>query len=132
MIFFGHKFGRKLCPALIALVALAALAACGSPQDQFPPIAVTFDPEFPPPSALSPNATTGIAADVANDIKNAGVNFTCSPAIACGAFSPATIASAVPTTYQAPAKVPASGKVTVTATSVTDPTKSVTATISID
>src|SRR5208282_5034880 len=55
-----------------------------------------------------------------------------SPAGQCGTFSPNPIASAVPTTYQAPPTIPAGGNVTVTATSVTDPTNSVSATITIE
>jgi hypothetical protein len=74
----------------------------------------------------------GIAADVANDSKNAGVRFSCAPADACGTFGQNPIASAVPTTYQAPSAVPPGGSVTVTATSVTDPTKFVSATVAVD
>ena len=117
---------------MIALAAMAALVACGDPKYQPPAIVVTFSTGFPPPTALEVSATTGIAAIVTNDPKNAGVNLSCVPAKECGTFSPNPIASNVPTTYQAPPAVPSGGSVTVTATSVTDPTKFVSATITID
>jgi hypothetical protein len=118
--------------AMLALAAIAALVACGDPKYQASPIVVTFSTGFPPPTALEINATTGIAAVVTNDPKNAGVNFSCAPVKQCGTFSPNPIASSVPATYQAPPTVPAGGSVTVTATSITDPTKYVSATITID
>ncbi len=118
--------------AMIAMAAIAALVACGDPKYQAPAIVVTFSTGFPPPAALETSATSGIAAIVTNDPKNAGVTFSCLPAKDCGTFSPDPIASNVPTTYQAPATVPTGGSVTVTATSVTDSTKFITATITID
>src|SRR5208282_2095197 len=83
---------------------------------QPPAIAVTFSPYFPPPTSLNTGSTTGIAAVVANDPKNGGVNFTCVPARDCGSFNPAQIASNVPTCYQAPGTVPSGSSVTLTAT----------------
>jgi len=111
---------------------LAALVDCGDPKYQPPAIVVTFDPNFSPPASLNAGAIAGIAVNVANDPKNAGVNFSCVPATECGTFTPNPIASNVPTSYQAPDTVPTGGRVTVTATSVTDPTKSVSAAITID
>jgi len=118
--------------AMLALAAIAALVACGDPKYQASPIVVTFSTGFPPPTALEISATTGIAAVVTNDPKNAGVNFSCLPVRECGTFSPNPVASNVPTTYQAPPAVPSGGSATVTAASVTDPTKFVSATIAID
>ena len=118
--------------AMLVTAMLAALIDCGDPKYQPPAIVVTFDPNFLPPASLNAAAIAGIAADVANDSKNAGVNFSCVPATECGTFTPSTIASSVPTSYQAPDTVPTGGSVTVTATSVTDPTKSVSATITVD
>jgi len=111
---------------------LAVLIACGDPKYQPPAIAVAFSTEYPPPTALGASVTAGIAAVVSNDTKNAGVNFTCVPVEQCGTFAPSPIASNVPTTYQAPPTVPAGGTVTITATSITDATKSISATITID
>lgn len=113
----------------VSITILAALISCGGdPKFQPPAIVVTFDPFFPPPTSINAGAfwDQGLAADVANDTKNAGVIFSCAPAGDCGSFSPTGAASTDPTCYQAPATAPADGTVTVTATSVTDPTKSVT------
>jgi|SRR5208282_564005 hypothetical protein len=104
-----------LVTSMTAAVAVA-LIACGDPKYQPPAIAVTFSPYFPPPTSLSTGSTTGIAAVVANDPKNGGVNFTCVPARDCGSFNPAQIASNVPTCYQAPGTVPSGSSVTLTAT----------------
>jgi hypothetical protein len=70
--------------AMLALAAIAALVACGDPKYQASPIVVTFSTGFPPPTALEISATTGIAAVVTNDPKNAGVNFSCLPVKECG------------------------------------------------
>jgi len=89
------------------------------------------------PSALIPvNMTQAFTATVANDPANAGVNWTltqnstsCSPA--CGTISPATTSSGSAAMFTAPASVPANGPVTLTATSVSDSTKLVFASIAI-
>jgi hypothetical protein len=49
----------------------------------------------------------------------------------CGSFSSATTSDEQTTTYTSPATIPANGSVTITITSVTDPTKSASATILI-
>ena len=116
---------------MITTAMITLLTACGDPKYQAPAIVVTFSTEFRPPTALDTSETAGIAAIVTNGPLNAEVQFSCLPAGQCGTFSPNPIASAVPTTYQAPPTIPAGGNVTVTATSVTDPTKSVSATITI-
>jgi predicted small lipoprotein YifL len=119
---------RLTARAVIVLAMIAALVACGDPKYQPPAIVVTFDPNFPPPTSINAGAywDQGLAADVANDTKNAGVTFSCAPAGDCGSFNPTGAPSTVPTCYQAPGAVPTGGTVTVTATSATDPTKSVT------
>jgi hypothetical protein len=127
---------RQLIRQLIAKVIVAAgtsavLVACGSSYHA-PAIMITFSTSFPPPSALGTSATAGIAAVVANDSANGGVNFSCLPAGQCGSFDPSPIASNVPTTYQAPSVVPPGNTATVTATSVTDSSKFVSATITIN
>jgi hypothetical protein len=108
------------------------LGGCGDPKYQAPPIVVTFSTEYPPPAALATDATSGIAAIISNGPENANVTFTCAPIGKCGTFGPNPVASNVPTTYAAPAAIPAGDTVTVTATSVTDPTKFASATITID
>jgi hypothetical protein len=127
---------RQLIRPLIATVVVAAgtsavLVACGS-RYQAPAIMIAFSTSFPPPSALNAGATAGIAAVVTNDNANGGVSFSCLPAGQCGSFDPSPIASNVPTTYQAPSAIPPGNTVTVTATSVTDSSKFVSATITIN
>jgi hypothetical protein len=122
------RFLNLLCTATL----LALLASCGGDsKSQAPPITVAFDPNFPPPAQLNTGAYAPIAAVVTNDNQNAGVNFTCTPAGACGTFTPATTGSGTPVCYLAPAEVPTGGTATVTATSVTDATKFKSATINI-
>ena len=82
------------------------------------PITVTFKPA--PPSSLQINATSPLTANVANDPRSAGVNWTCTPTGSCGSFSPTQTHSGIPTTYTAPSSIPSGGSVTVTATSVSD------------
>jgi hypothetical protein len=96
-----------------------------------PVISVAFSPA--PPTSLITSATQLITAVVSNDSANAGVvwTVTCGSSGACGDFNPTATASGVATTYTAPSAVPSKGTVTVTATSVTDATKSASATITI-
>ena len=84
----------------------------------------------PPLSALI-DSSTNIAATVTNDPNSAGVTWSCTPASLCGAFSPTATLSGANTSFGAPATVPAGNDVTVTATSVSDYTKSVSATFPI-
>jgi dienelactone hydrolase len=88
-------------------------------------------------SALIPlNQSQQFAATVANDPKKQGIGWSltqagtaCTPA--CGTLSLATTASASPVTYSAPATLPTSDVVTLTASSLTDTTKVSTATITL-
>jgi len=92
------------------------------------------DPDFSPPASLNTSAYAGIAADVANNTKNVGVTFSCihdTSAGTCGSFTQPGAGSAVPVCYLAPDSVPNGNTVTVTATSVSDTTKSVSAIITI-
>jgi len=57
------------------------------------------------------------------------VGVACSPG--CGTIAPASTTNGTSTTYTAPATVPAIPNVTVTATSVADPTKSTSATVTV-
>jgi hypothetical protein len=94
------------------------------------PVSVSFAP--PPPATLATGASTPIKAIVNNDAANAGVVWTtiCG-STDCGTFNPAKTASGIATNYTAPAMVPDGGTVQVIATSVTDPTKAASATISV-
>jgi hypothetical protein len=106
-------------------------SACGNQHSNQIPITVTYSQGFAPPSSMIVNQTCGIAATVANDPKFAGVNWACTPTSQCGSFTPITTQSTVPTTYTAPAGVPPGNNVSITATSVADPSKSATSTILI-
>jgi hypothetical protein len=95
------------------------------------PIAVSFT-GFPPPSSMAVNTVEDAAVVVANDPANAGVLWTATcGSSACGSFNPTITQSQSSTIYAAPTAVPAGGTVTITATSITDTTKSVSAMITI-
>ena len=98
---------------------------------QPPPLAISF--QTAPPASLLEGNSVSLQVRLANDTTGAGVSWTasCGSAApgACGSFNPS---NGVNTTYTAPAAVPPSGgTVTVTATSVADPTKSVSASLVI-
>lgn len=83
----------------------------------------------PPPASLATGASASVAATVSGDSVGAGVNWSCAPAGSCGTFgTPNPIPSGTAVTYTAPS---AAVNVTITATSVTDLTKSASAAISI-
>jgi hypothetical protein len=81
----------------------------------------------PPPSSMEEGATALVAATVSNDPSNQ-VTWSCTPAGSCGSFNPTQTVTYHNTTYTAPSSV---GTVTITATSVTDNTKSANASVSI-
>lgn len=85
------------------------------------------------PASAQINAQFSLIATVANDVSaNPELTWTVTcGTTACGSFNPASTPSGVATTYTVPAAVPTGGNVTVTATSVTDPTKSASAQIAI-
>jgi hypothetical protein len=93
-------------------------------------IAVGFAPA--PPATMQVSASVQFKAALDNDVTNAGVRWSliCGSAD-CGFFGPVETLSGVITTYVAPATIPAGGTVRVIATSVADPTKAASATISI-
>jgi hypothetical protein len=95
------------------------------------PISVGFAPA--PPSTMQAGASAQFRVVLNNDVTDAGVNWTviCGSS-GCGSFNPAKTASGVNTTYTAPATAPTGGTVQVTATSIADPTKAVSAKISIN
>jgi hypothetical protein len=86
-----------------------------------------------PPASLQVNAQSSLVATIANDVSaNPEVTWTVACATtACGSFSTTTTTSGAGAKYTAPSTIPTGGSVTVTATSVTDPTKSATAKITI-
>ena len=94
-----------------------------------PPVSVTLSTM--PPAWLGTGGTASVAATVQNDSAPGGVNWSCTPATACGVFNPTSTPSGGMTTYTAPAAAPTGGSVTITAISVTDPSKSASATVVI-
>ena len=120
----------------IAIGVVAWLAGCSSGQPPVTPpttqpISVLF--ANTPPTALYTGSATQLSAAVENTTSSLYVTWsvTCGTANACGSFSLVTTSNAGSTVYTAPSAVPSGGTVTVTATSVADPTKSVSATITI-
>jgi hypothetical protein len=85
----------------------------------------------PAPSSLPISTAVSIAATTVNDPANPSVNWSCTPAAACGTFSVASTASGAATLYTAPAAIPVGNSVTITATSVTDNTKTANETVTI-
>ena len=94
------------------------------------PISIQFGTT--PPALMPVNGATSLKAVLTNDYVSGGATWsvTCG-STACGSFTSTTTASGVATTYQAPTVVPPGGTVAVTATSVTDPTKQISAVIAI-
>jgi len=94
----------------------------GSAASPPPPITVAMQPAT---KTVPGNTTAQFTATVGNDLANKGVTWTlsCTPA-PCGTVSPTSTASGVPTIYTAPPQSQTDLTVTITATSVADPTKS--------
>lgn len=95
------------------------------------PISVSF--YAPPPASLQVNSSFTMSASISNDVSaNPQVKWTVTcGASACGSFSSTTSGNESQNTYTAPAAIPPGGSVTVTVTSVTDPTKSASTSIVI-
>jgi dienelactone hydrolase len=117
----------------VTATSVALSAASGSALITVPAITASVTPV----SALLPGGTAQkFMATVGYDPKKQGVAWTltqggtaCSPA--CGLLSLSTTASGSATNYTAPTKIPANPSVTLTATSVTDGTKTATAAITL-
>ncbi len=116
-----------LSPSDEWIMQLVAFRPAGS--GTVPPVQVFLSPTT---ATVLLNATQRFSASVNNDPNNAGVTWALSGSgctgVACGTLSGTTITS---TTYKAPGAVPNPPTVTLTATSVTDPTKSASATITV-
>jgi hypothetical protein len=108
-------------PAAKSTVTLAIVAL---------PISVALT--TPPPATIAAGQSVTVEATTLNDSAEAGETWTvtCGSA-SCGSFSPAKTNYDLSTTYTAPSAVPRGGTVTLTAASVTDPTKSASATVAI-
>jgi hypothetical protein len=103
---------KALLIALACTVAMFLSACGGGGGHTTPPATPTISITTAPAAMLEINGSTPVAATVANDSTNAGVDWTCTPTGSCGSFNPAHTASGASTTYTAPS---ASGMVTITA-----------------
>lgn len=98
-----------------------------------PPIPISVSFFAAPPVSMETGGSYAMSASIANDVSDKPeVNWSVSCGSAsCGSFSSTATQDEQQTTYTAPAAIPSGGTVTVTATSATDPTKSVSATLAI-
>ena len=111
----------------VSVAAFFGVSGCstGSANQpaQTPTILVTMGQA--PPAYMTVGTTTQVSAVVTNDVAQAGVDWvaTCgSPN--CGTFTPSHTGTGENTSYTAPPGVPSSGKISVTALSTTDRSKS--------
>jgi len=127
--------GESVFSVTVLILALFSSGCGGSssqpgtqPGTQSRSISVVLSPLS---SSVVPGGTAPVSATVSNDSTHAGVAWSCTPANACGLFSPPSTDSGMATIYTAPAVVPTGGQVTVTAKSVTDNSKSASSTLMI-
>lgn len=93
------------------------------------PIAVLLTQPQPVPSSLNVNQAITVIAQVTNDVAGAGVAWTATcGSSACGSFYPTQGLASI---YTAPSVAPTGGTVTISATSLTDTTKSASITLTI-
>jgi dienelactone hydrolase len=125
-------------PASNLVVTITATSVFNTAVSSFTSVDVSpVTVSVTPVSALLPlNTPLQFTAAVANDPANKGVTWlltqggtACSPG--CGTDAPTSTASGKPTSYTAPPKIPANPSVTLTATSVTDGTKTATAAVTL-
>jgi hypothetical protein len=116
---------------LLATGVCSCAMACDGSGNSFSPPPVLRVSVAPSTATTVPvGASARLVGTVSNDASNAGVSWTISCSAArCGTISPATTTSGIPVIYTAPAAMLANTNVTVTATAVTDQSKSATATL---
>jgi hypothetical protein len=111
---------------ILAIAAVAGLPGCGGVTGGGSSINVAIASA---PSAMFVNDYTTVSATT-ND--TAGVTWSCAPASSCGGFASSQAMSGVADSYTAPSQIPSGNLVTLTATSVTDTTKSASAQVTIN
>jgi hypothetical protein len=119
---------------LFAVLTMSNFGCGSSSSSAAPPPPPAISVTVSPTSATVPAGGTQLfTPTAANDSANKGVNWTVScSAASCGVVSPTSTLSGAATTYTAPSAAPANNlTVTLTATSVADPTKSMQATITV-
>jgi hypothetical protein len=121
-------FKSRFISLLVGLSS--ALTACGGGTPAFTTLSIAFGAA--PPASLALNTTASISAVVQNDNAARGVTWSVKcAATQCGTLSPTTTASGATTTYTPPTQLPSPAIVTLTATSVTDPSKAVSGNINL-
>ena len=127
MISFKQAVGLTATSLALCLAACGGGGGGGSPSA---PIAVSMS--VPPPATLPIDTTASMAATVDNDPALAGVKWSvrCSAAD-CGSFNPAQTGSNEAAIYTPPSTLPSPATVSVTATSMSDASKSASATIQL-
>ena len=132
--------GRLLVVLPLAL-ALAVLSACNG-IDKLPGTgssggALTVQFAQSPPATMQSGQSVGLEAVALNDSGSGSISWSCAPAGSCGSFNPSTTGYQITTLYTAPTYVngpvtPNLGHtVTITATSVTDSSKSVSLAVNV-
>jgi hypothetical protein len=114
---------------VVALILAASISGCGTTSSKGTTPALTVVITTAPPASLTVNGTASIAATVANDSANAGVDWSCTPASTCGSFNPTHTASAAATVFTASATA---GAIVITAASTTTPTITATADVTVN
>ena len=113
--------------SLLVIGMVAANFGCGGGSSSNnagpPPVSVTVTLSTMPPEVVGVGGTATVAATVKNDSAGGGVSWSCTPASACGSFSPTSTPSGGTTTYTAPTSVPMGGSAMIIATSVSDSSK---------
>ena len=99
---FSFDFAAGIA-LLLVVVSFSGCGATGSPSNTTPPPSLSIALSTAPPTAMTAGQTVTIAATVADDSTNAGVDWTCSPSGSCGSFNPAHTASGATTAFTAPA-----------------------------
>jgi hypothetical protein len=126
------KSHKSITASIIVAFTIAFAACGGGGNSPNPPAAIAVSFAAQPPTTLVIAATLSLTAVVNNDSAGAGVNWkvTCG-STQCGSFNPVSTGSSVATVYTAPAAIPTGNTVTLVATSISDSTKSVSASITI-
>src|SRR6202142_507179 len=114
-------FAGRIPISFFVLILVSLLVGCGGSSQ--PPLAIGLTSSR---NAIDQAQTTNITATVAHDPMNAGVQWAVSGG---GSLSNTSTTS---TTYVAPGSVPSAFTATVTATSISDPTKSASVQITVN
>ena len=121
----------QLALLILAYFLSGFLTACGGGGSSTTPLSAISVSLSETAATVLAGTTANFTATVSNDPANMGVQWSVSCVAApCGSVSPASTPSGIATTYTAPAALPSRGAtITLTATSITDSTKSLSATL---